>query len=202
MWIVLALALVVGLLLGLMGGGGSILMVALLTYVAGLEPKQDIAGSLFVVGVTSLVSVLLHSRHGTVRWRTGLIFGAASMVGALLGGVVGGFLPGTLLLIAFAVMMLFTAWAMIRPKKTQPAAAPSVEASADVEPRRHPLGKILLEGVVVGFVPGGVVERQGQQHQARAPHQQQHREHPESRPETDGPCRRYSRPAARRRAKG
>ena len=94
MWIVLALALVVGLLLGLMGGGGSILMVPLLTYVAGLEPKQAIAGSLFVVGVTSLVSVLLHSRHGTVRWRTGLIFGAASMVGALLGGVVGGFLPG------------------------------------------------------------------------------------------------------------
>ena len=89
MWIVLALALVVGLLLGLMGGGGSILMVPLLTYVAGLEPKQAIAGSLFVVGVTSLVSVLLHSRHGTVRWRTGLIFGAASMVGALLGGVVG-----------------------------------------------------------------------------------------------------------------
>ena len=104
MWIVLALALVVGLLLGLMGGGGSILMVPLLTYVAGLEPKQAIAGSLFVVGVTSLVSVLLHSRHGTVRWRTGLIFGAASMVGALLGGVVGGFLPGTLLLIAFAVI--------------------------------------------------------------------------------------------------
>lgn len=125
MWIVLALALVVGLLLGLMGGGGSILMVPLLTYVAGLEPKQAIAGSLFVVGVTSLVSVLLHSRHGTVRWRTGLIFGAASMVGALLGGVVGGFLPGTLLLIAFAVMMLFTAWAMIRPKKTQPAAGSS-----------------------------------------------------------------------------
>ena len=154
MWIVLALALVVGLLLGLMGGGGSILMVPLLTYVAGLEPKQAIAGSLFVVGVTSLVSVLLRSRHGTVRWRTGLIFGAASMVGALLGGVVGGFLPGTLLLIAFAVMMLFTAWAMIRPKKKQPAAAPSVEASADAVPRRHPLGKILLEGVVVGFVTG------------------------------------------------
>ena len=62
--------------------------------------------------------------------------------------------PAALLLIAFAVMMLFTAWAMIRPKKTQPAAAPSVEASADVEPRRHPLGKILLEGVVVGFVTG------------------------------------------------
>ena len=96
MWIVLALALVVGLLLGLMGGGGSILMVPLLTYVAGLEPKQAIAGSLFVVGVTSLVSVLLHSRHGTVRWRTGLIFGAASMVGALLGGVVGGGSAGRL----------------------------------------------------------------------------------------------------------
>ena len=59
MWIVLALALVVGLLLGLMGGGGSILMVPLLTYVAGLEPKQAIAGSLFVVGAVSYTHLTL-----------------------------------------------------------------------------------------------------------------------------------------------
>ena len=50
-WLAVVLAVAVGLLLGLMGGGGSILMVPLLTYVAGLDPKEAIAGSLFVVGV-------------------------------------------------------------------------------------------------------------------------------------------------------
>ena len=147
-WPAVVLAVAVGLLLGLMGGGGSILMVPLLTYVAGLDPKEAIAGSLFVVGVTSLVSVGLHARAGNVRWRTGLVFGLAGMVGAALGGVVGGFLPGTVLLIAFAVMMLVTAWAMIRPKR--PTAAPAEGGHA---PGRA-LGRIVLDGVVVGFVTG------------------------------------------------
>lgn len=147
-WLAIVLAVFVGLLLGLMGGGGSILMVPLLTYVAGLDAKEAIAGSLFVVGVTSLVSVGFHAKAGNVRWRTGLVFGAAGMVGAALGGVVGGFLPGTLLLIAFALMMLVTAWAMIRPRRTTAQAVP-----ADHAPSRR-LGRILLDGVAVGFVTG------------------------------------------------
>ncbi|MBD4424198.1 TSUP family transporter, partial [Xanthomonas citri pv. citri] len=61
-WLALLLAAAVGLLLGLLGGGGSILMVPLLTYVAWLDPQEAIAGSLFAVGVTSLVAVALHAR--------------------------------------------------------------------------------------------------------------------------------------------
>ncbi|WP_241736486.1 sulfite exporter TauE/SafE family protein, partial [Dietzia sp. CW19] len=89
------MAVLVGLSLGLLGGGGSILVVPLLTYIGGLDPREAIATSLFVVGATSLVSLIGHARKGNVQWRTGLIFGAAGMVGAFLGGLAGGYIPGT-----------------------------------------------------------------------------------------------------------
>ncbi len=141
----LVLTVLVGVSLGLLGGGGSILMVPLLTYVAGLEPQQAITASLVVVGVTSAVSVVTHARHDRVQWRTGLVFGAAGMVGAFLGGLAGGHLPGQLLMIAFAVMMLATAGAMIRGRrKSAPQSAPT----------RLPVDKVLVEGLVVGLVTG------------------------------------------------
>src|SRR5690606_4476507 len=110
----------------LLGGGGSILTVPILAYVAGMDAKEAIAASLFVVGVTSAVSVVAHARNGRVRWRTGLIFGAAGMAGAFGGGLLGGYIPGTILMIAFALMMLATAAAMIRGRRGQ-AGAPTVQ---------------------------------------------------------------------------
>ncbi len=91
---VLIAAVVFGVSLGLLGGGGSILTVPLLTYVAGLDAKEAIAASLFVVGVTSAVSVIAHARRGNVRWRMGLIFGAAGMAGAFGGGLRADSSPG------------------------------------------------------------------------------------------------------------
>jgi len=145
--IVLALALVVGVSLGLLGGGGSILTVPLLTYVAGLDPKEAIAASLFVVGTTSIVGAVTHARRGNVRWRTGLTFGAAGMAGAFLGGLAGGRIPGTVLMIAFAVMMVATAVAMIRGRKARHDA----RGAGD---RELPVGRVLLDGLVVGLVTG------------------------------------------------
>lgn len=145
MIIVVVLAVFVGLSLGLLGGGGSILVVPLLTYVGGLDPREAIATSLFVVGATSLASLIGHARQGNVRWRIGLIFGAAGMVGAFLGGLAGGRLPGTLLMIAFAVMMIATAGAMIRGRKNAGSAPDSHD---------HPLWRILLDGLVVGAATG------------------------------------------------
>ena len=81
------LAVLVGISLGLLGGGGSILTVPLLAYVAGMEAKQAIATSLLVVGATSAVAALSHARAGRVQWRTGLIFGVAGMAGAYGGGI-------------------------------------------------------------------------------------------------------------------
>ena len=73
--LVLALSLLIGVSLGLLGGGGSILTVPILVYVAGLPAKEAIAASLFVVGVTSLAGVVSHARGGRVQWRTGVLFG-------------------------------------------------------------------------------------------------------------------------------
>ncbi|MGY1708196.1 sulfite exporter TauE/SafE family protein [Geodermatophilus sp. SYSU D00758] len=143
--VTVTLAVVVGLALGLLGGGGSILMVPLLVYVAGMDAKEAIAASLVVVGVTAAVSVVGHARAGRVRWRTGLLFGLAGMAGAFAGGFIGGHLPGTVLLVAFALMMIATAFAMIRGRR---AVAPS-RARAEL-----PVLPVLAEGVVVGLVTG------------------------------------------------
>lgn len=146
--LVLGLSVVIGLSLGVLGGGGSILTVPILVYVAGFEAKEAIAASLFVVGVTSAVSVFSHARGGRVMWRTGLIFGAAGMVGAFAGGLLGGQIPGQILLIAFALMMVATSIAMLRGRKKK--------AGDGGEPVKHdlPIGRVLLDGAVVGLVTG------------------------------------------------
>jgi uncharacterized membrane protein YfcA len=141
----LLLSVVIGLSLGLLGGGGSILTVPILTYVAGLDPKEAIAASLFVVGATSAFSAVDHARKGRVKWRTGLVFGAAGMAGAFGGGLLGGHIPGTILMITFALMMAATSIAMIRGRRKQTAAA---------NERELPVLKVILEGLVVGLVTG------------------------------------------------
>jgi uncharacterized membrane protein YfcA len=140
----LLLSVVIGLSLGLLGGGGSILTVPILTYVAGLEPKEAIAASLFVVGATSAFSTIDHARKGRVQWRTGLVFGAAAMAGAFAGGLLGGHIPGTILMIAFALMMVATSVAMIRGRKNKTTTGNN----------RLPVPKIIAEGLVVGLVTG------------------------------------------------
>ena len=140
-----ALAVVVGLTLGLLGGGGSILMVPLLVYVAGMSTVAAIAASLVVVGVTAAVSVAGHARAGRVRWRTGVLFGLAGMVGAFGGGMISGHLPGQLLMGTFAVLMVITAIAMLRGRRnTEPVS----------EPVRLHVGRILGIGAAVGLVTG------------------------------------------------
>ncbi|WP_027661292.1 sulfite exporter TauE/SafE family protein [Salinispora fenicalii] len=139
------LAVLIGLSLGLLGGGGSIFAVPLLVYVASLPAKEAIATSLLVVGVTSVIGVLPHARAGRIRWRTGLLFGAAGMVGAYVGGRLAAFVPEAVLLTGFAVMMLATATAMIRGRRG---------ASGPTVPRELPVRRVLLYGVVVGLVTG------------------------------------------------
>ncbi|MFV8295890.1 sulfite exporter TauE/SafE family protein [Mycolicibacterium fortuitum] len=140
-----ALAVLVGVSLGLLGGGGSILTVPLLAYVAGMEAKQAIATSLVVVGVTSAVSTLSHARAGRVQWRSGLMFGVAGMVGAYLGGLLSYVVDGSILLLAFTVVMVATGIAMI---KGRTACAPTT--------RTMPIVKVLLMGLGVGVVTGAV----------------------------------------------
>lgn len=140
-----ALALFIGGAVGILGGGGSILTTPLLVYVVDFEPKQAITASLFVVAVTSLFGLIAHAKAGRVRWKTGLIFGAAGMVGAFIGGQVGALLPGALLLAAFSVMMGVTAVAMIRGRK-------KVEGHGTH--KGLPVFRIILDGLIVGLVTG------------------------------------------------
>lgn len=142
----IVLAVFVGVSLGLLGGGGSILTVPLLAYVAGMDAKQAIATSLLVVGTTSAVGAISHARAGRVQWRTAFLFGATTMAGAYAGGHLAKFIPGTVLLIGFAAMMVVTAIAMLRGRK-------NTAASAD-QSHQLPLVKIAVVGVSVGMVTG------------------------------------------------
>lgn len=138
------LSLFIGLSLGLLGGGGSILTLPILVYVLHVEPKTAIAMSLFVVGTTSATGVIAHARAGRVRFRSGLVFGVAGMAGAFAGGRVAHFLPATVLLVAFALVMLTAAAAMMRGRR---------DAGAE-PPKELALGKALGVGVGVGVVAG------------------------------------------------
>jgi hypothetical protein len=143
----IALALLIGLSLGLLGGGGSILTVPILRYVLGIDAHEAIALSLLVVGTTSAAALVPHARAGRVRWRTGLLFGFAGMVGAFAAAQVARFVPAGVLLTAFGLMMFATAFAMLRsPRKGR------VEPARPVQ--ELPIAKVLAEGLAVGAVTG------------------------------------------------
>jgi uncharacterized membrane protein YfcA len=144
----LALAALIGLSLGLLGGGGSILTVPVLVYALGFAAKPAIAMSLPVVGVTSLVGAALHWRLGNVRVRTALTFGLLAMVGAFAGARLAVFLSGALQLALLAVVMLAAAGSMLRG-----TGRPTAGADADAPPRLALLVPIALAvGVLTGLV--------------------------------------------------
>jgi uncharacterized membrane protein YfcA len=110
-------ALVIGVSLGLLGAGGSILTVPLLTFVASMPPRDAITSSLFAVSVTAALATVMHGIAGRVRWRTGLVFGFAGMFGAYGGARLSGYLPEHLLMVLFALLMVSAAVAMLRGRR-------------------------------------------------------------------------------------
>lgn len=155
------LALFIGLALGLLGGGGSILTLPILRYVLGMEAHDAIAVSLLVVGTTSTAAMVPHARRGRVRWRTGIVFGLAGMVGAFGAGRVAHYIPSSVLLGLFGVMMMVTALAMMRGRKTPPAsgsgptsAPPTAAPPTGANQEDLPIAKVVGEGLVVGAVTG------------------------------------------------
>lgn len=148
LWLAGLLSVLIGVTLGVLGGGGSMLTLPILLYVLHVPPKSAIATSLLVVGSTSLLGALLHARAGRVRLRTGALFGAAGMAGAYLGGRLAHFLPATVLILAFAAMMVVTGVIMIRGRR-----APAAPAATQ-EGHELPLLRVLLQGAGVGAVTG------------------------------------------------
>ncbi len=116
----LALALLIGLALGLMGGGGSILTVPIFVYVLKFAPKDSIAMSLAVVGTVALFGAIGHWRAGNMNFKIAALFGGVAMVGTFFGARLATLFSGTAQLILFAVVMLAASVTMFRksgPKK-------------------------------------------------------------------------------------
>lgn len=149
------LALAIGITLGLLGGGGSILTVPAFVYAIGLEPKHAIAMSLPVVGGAAAVGALQHWRRGGIDIRTALPFGAAAMTGAFLGARLASHLEGRTQLGLLAVTMLAAATSMLRSSR-QPAADAPMNARAVTAPAqpRHTAWGLPLIGVAVGALTG------------------------------------------------
>lgn len=141
-----SLALLIGLSLGLLGGGGSILTVPVLHYVMGYGVKETIPMSLVVVGLTSAVGAALHARGGTVNWRAAISFGSPAIVGAVLGAELGLRVDPRVQLAILGGVMLLAAVSMLRRRG---------DRRAEALPGRT-LPFVTLIGAVVGLLTGFV----------------------------------------------
>ncbi|MDX3520526.1 sulfite exporter TauE/SafE family protein [Streptomyces scabiei] len=110
---------VVGLALGALGGGGSVLAVPALIYLLGFSPAAATTASLIIVTVTSLTALYAHARSGNVRWKAGALFAAAGLLPAAAAGAAASALPQPLLTAAFAVIAALAAVTMLRPSHTR-----------------------------------------------------------------------------------
>jgi uncharacterized membrane protein YfcA len=133
----------IGLSLGLLGGGGSILTVPALVYLIGQTPQAAVTASLAIVGANSAFGALFHRAHGTLNGRVALLFGGAGMVASYLAANLSKGLSPILLMVAFAGMMLVIGALMIFRKSPERAQASSPN-----------LAKILLGGLGVGALTG------------------------------------------------
>lgn len=140
----LLLSALIGLSLGLIGGGGSILTVPILVYFLSVDPHSAVTMSLAVVGATSLFGTVLHYRKDNVVWKSGLLFGGAGIIGAFVGSPLTNLVSPTALLLIFGVLMLFVAVVMLLRK-----------GNADHKTRHspHPI-QALLAGFGVGVLTG------------------------------------------------
>ncbi|HVA08041.1 MAG TPA: sulfite exporter TauE/SafE family protein [Acidimicrobiales bacterium] len=180
----LPLGLLVGLALGALGGGGSILAVPALVYVIGVGPKEAVTTSLVIVGVAALGGMVGHWRAGRVRVAAGLWFSLAGVAGSLLGTRLNRAVNPEILLAAFAVLMMVAAWRMQaaarHPQRLAAAATSPVHSAVATglalmevagtlsvqwhssgpalrgraRPSMSMVAKVILAGTVVGFMTG------------------------------------------------
>ena len=136
-------AIAIGLSLGLLGSGGSILTVPVLVYLVGQDEKVAIAGSLFVVGSIALAGGLQFLRVGFIRWHSVLLFGLPGMLGTYLGAMLSAYVSGVMQLALFAVVMLVASALMLRPIDLQHAKG-----------KERAAWKITGDGLVVGVITG------------------------------------------------
>ncbi len=153
-------AIVIGISLGLIGGGGSILTVPVLVYLFRIDAVLATSYSLFIVGTTSVIGSVTYFQKGLVNIKTAIVFGIPSILAVFLTRAflvpaiplevlqVGNFLitKSILLMLLFAVLMIFASYSMIKKEKIK------VEKIEQPQVFNYPM--ILLEGMVVGVLTG------------------------------------------------
>ena len=137
-------AIAIGVSLGLLGSGGSILTVPVLVYLIGQDEKVAIAGSLFVVGTIALAGSLQYLHAKLIDWHSVVIFGIPGMIGTYTGALAAGYVSGIMQLSLFAVVMLLASYLMLKPV--------DLESSASSTPRA--VWKIAADGLLVGVITG------------------------------------------------
>lgn len=156
----LVCALIIGVTLGLIGGGGSILTVPVLVYLTGVEPNKAISYSLFVVGISSLAASVQNASKKLISYKTGLVFAFPAFVVVflirkyLLPAIpetiftIGNFVlvKSVALMLFFAFVMLIASISMIRGRREMPNEMP--------DSYNYPV--IFMQGLVVGFITGMV----------------------------------------------
>lgn len=145
------LGLVIGVLLGLLGGGGSILAVPALVYGAGVPLSAAVPMSLLVVGISSGAALLPRLRHGQVAWRIAGVFGAAGAGAAFAGAAVNRLLDPRVVLVGFAAIMVVAAVQMLREQTAEGGDCALPGGGVNW---RGCLPKAIGSGVVVGFLTG------------------------------------------------
>lgn len=136
-------AMAIGVSLGLLGSGGSILTVPVLVYLVGQEEKLAIAGSLAVVGSIALAGSLPKLWNKQVKWKTLVVFAVPGMLGTYLGATLAAWVSGLMQLTLFAFVMLLAAWRMLKPV---------AETALPAKPASN--WKIAPGGLAVGIITG------------------------------------------------
>ena len=143
---------VIGLSLGALGGGGSILAVPVLVYALLLDPQAATTASLIIVGVTALTASISHARAGRVDWRAAAIFGALGLPAAIGGSLLNRVVDPQVLLLAFAALMLAAAAAMYR-RSRRPAEVTAAAAAATPTGAAQ-VARVVVVALLVGFLTG------------------------------------------------
>ncbi len=161
-WLAYPAAIIMGVLLGLLGGGGSVLTFPILVYLVGMSSVEATTYSLFIVGFAALSGSFSYIRKGLVHWRSVMLFGIPSIVSIYFSRkIIFPALPvnipifgypvhkDTLVLIVFAIFMLLAAWSMIRRPKN--ADVSDAEKNANAE-QKYLL--LIIEGFAIGMIVG------------------------------------------------
>ena len=146
------LALAVGVVLGLLGGGGSVLTVPILIYALDVPVKPAIATSLCVVGLVAFIGFLTHARQGTVAKRVAFIFGPFAVASAYAGARLAKHVPAEVQLVLFALVSLVGSVMMFRGTFRKSSTMEETAYTREIDARTFAL--LAAEGIGVGFITG------------------------------------------------